>query len=94
MIRGYKNRRTERVAEGIRRGFKGLDYDEVWEKLDTLNAIKTLEQIPPLKSWNLHRLKGNLKGKWAININGPWRLVFDWTEGGPKNVEITDYHKG
>jgi proteic killer suppression protein len=27
-------------------------------------------------SWELHPLKGDLRGHWAITINGNWRLTF------------------
>ena len=94
MIKGFKNRRVERVFEGIKRGFKGLDYEEALEKLDALDKIDSLDQIPPFKSWSLHQLSGNRQGQWAVRVNGPWRIVFDWTDGGPDNVEITDYHRG
>lgn len=94
MIKGYKNRKTERVAEGARLGFKGLDYQKAQNRLDYLETIETLTDIPDLNTWKLHQLKGSRKGQWAISVNARWRIVFDWTEGGPDNVEIIDYHKG
>lgn len=30
-------------------------------------------------SWNLHPLKGDLKGHWALTVNGNWRMVFTLT---------------
>jgi plasmid maintenance system killer protein len=30
----------------------------------------------------------NMAGAWAMNINGPWRLVFRFKDG---DVEIVDY---
>ena len=41
----------------------------------------------------LEALKGNLKGKYSIRINDQWRIVFSWTDAGPAEVEILDYHK-
>jgi len=29
--------------------------------------------------------------RW-IRINDQWRICFIWTEEGPANVEIVDYH--
>jgi proteic killer suppression protein len=26
-------------------------------------------------------------------VNRQWRLCFRWTENGPSNVEIVDYHQ-
>ena len=82
------------MAEGAERGFKGLDYQKALNRLDYLDTIVALDDIPDLKTWSLHQLKGDRAGRWAIRVNGPWRIVFDWTDGGPDNVEIIDYHRG
>jgi toxin HigB-1 len=33
-----------------------------------------------------------LAGKHSIRINDQWRVVFRWTDAGPEDVEIIDYH--
>jgi proteic killer suppression protein len=40
----------------------------------------------------LEALKGDLAGKHSIRINDQWRIVFRWTNAGPDEVEIVDYH--
>ena len=40
----------------------------------------------------LEALKGDLRGKHSIRINDQWRIVFRWTDAGPEDVEIADYH--
>ena len=40
----------------------------------------------------LEALSGNLKGYHSIRINEQWRIVFRWTDAGPHEVRITDYH--
>lgn len=37
-------------------------------------------------------LKGDLVGSHSIRINDQWRIVFRWTESGPVEVDIRDYH--
>jgi hypothetical protein len=32
-------------------------------------------------------------GKHSIRINDQWRIVFRWTDAGPEDVEIIDYHQ-
>jgi len=32
------------------------------------------------------------KGQHSIRINDQWRVCFKWTEEGPEDVEIVDYH--
>lgn len=40
----------------------------------------------------LEALKGDLFGLHSIRINDQWRVVFRWTESGPAEVDIRDYH--
>ncbi len=71
-----------------------LDPALAVKRLDMLNAAGSLAEISPLKSVNLHPLKGDRRGYWAISINGRWRLVFRFENDGAYDVEITDYHEG
>ncbi|WP_083491728.1 type II toxin-antitoxin system RelE/ParE family toxin [Pseudomonas taeanensis] len=40
----------------------------------------------------LEALHGNRAGQCSIRINGQFRICFEWTDAGPINVEIVDYH--
>ena len=40
----------------------------------------------------LEASKGDRKGQMSIRINDQWRVCFRWTEAGPADVEIVDYH--
>ena len=40
----------------------------------------------------LEALKHDRKGQWSIRINDQWRICFVWTDQGPAEVEIVDYH--
>ena len=61
-------------------------------KLDMLNAAAVLNdlRIPPAN--RLEALRGDRAGQHSIRINDQWRVCFRWTEAGPADVEITDYH--
>ena len=37
-------------------------------------------------------LKSDRKGQFSIRINDQYRLCFRWTDEGPTDVEIVDYH--
>ena len=37
-------------------------------------------------------LKANRAGQHRIRINDQWRICFTWTDAGPEEVEIVDYH--
>jgi proteic killer suppression protein len=40
----------------------------------------------------LEALKSDRKGQFSIRINDQYRLCFRWTNEGPADVEIVDYH--
>ena len=40
----------------------------------------------------LEALKGRLKGSYSIRINDQWRIVFEWTDHGPSEFRVADYH--
>ncbi|MFH1033613.1 MAG: type II toxin-antitoxin system RelE/ParE family toxin [Pseudomonadota bacterium] len=95
MIKSFANAATRKVFEGEQPNrFSGLDFELALERLDTLDEAQSLTEIPPLKSFGLHQLKGDRAGQWAMRLNGRWRLVFAWEDGAAIGVEITDYHKG
>jgi proteic killer suppression protein len=45
-----------------------------------------------IPGWKLHELKGDLAGKWAVSVNGNWRLIFEFTDGDAQNIDYDDYH--
>jgi addiction module HigA family antidote len=40
----------------------------------------------------LEKLAGDRAGQYSIRVNQQWRICFRWTDAGPEDVEITDYH--
>jgi proteic killer suppression protein len=64
------------------------------ELLAVLNAATSLNDLSPLKSVGLHKLTGDRKGQWAMTVNGPWRICFEFRKGDAYNVDVVDYHKG
>jgi proteic killer suppression protein len=92
VIKSWKSAATRRFAEDGKGRFSGLDTDKAMARLQLLDAVRSMDEIPPLASIRLHKLKGSRKGQWAITINGPWRLVFEFRDGDAYNVEIVDYH--
>jgi hypothetical protein len=38
------------------------------------------------------KLTGDRAGQHSIQINQQWRICFIWSEAGPDEVEIVDYH--
>jgi proteic killer suppression protein len=40
----------------------------------------------------LESLSGDLQGFHSIRINDQWRIILRWTDTGPCDVRVTDYH--
>ena len=93
MIRSWRNTASQRVWHGERPNrFGGLDFDCAVDLLLALNVAQTLRDLSPLKSVGLHKLKGVRRNQWAMTVNGPWRICFEFRKGDAHNVEIVDYH--
>ena len=94
MIASYRDRKTERFANGERvREFSGFAR-QAEIRLDRLDAAATLKDLAALSGNRLEALKGDRQGQYSIRINDQWRICFEWPEGspGPIKVEIVDYH--
>ncbi len=71
-----------------------MDVDAAVDLLPALNVAKSLQDLSPLKTVGLHKLKGDRKGRWAMTVNGPWRICFEFRKGDAFDVEFVDYHRG
>ena len=69
-------------------GMKGV----VKRKLDMVDYAAALEDLKAPPGNRLEPLKGDLAGFHSIRINDQWRVVFRWTDAGPADVDINDYH--
>ena len=61
-------------------------------KLSQLDAAQTLDFLKAPPGNHLEALKRDRKGQHSVRINDQWRICFVWTDVGPTNVEIVDYH--
>ena len=61
-------------------------------KLVQPNSAEALDDLAIPPGNMLEALKGDLRGKHSIRVNDQWRIVFKWTDAGPEDVEIIDYH--
>jgi proteic killer suppression protein len=94
MILSYRDRKTERFANGEHvKEFSGFAR-QAEMRLDRLEAAASLKDLAALRGNRLEALAGNRHGQYSIRINDQWRICFEWPRGssGPSNVEITDYH--
>lgn len=61
-------------------------------KLAMLNAASRLGDLRVPPGNRLEALQGDRAGEHSIRVNDQYRVCFVWTDSGPANVEIVDYH--
>jgi len=97
MIRSYKNQATEDIFNGkATKAALRLFPKNLWKiafrKLDQLDSVLSLNELRIPPGNRLEALSRERKGQHSIRINDQYRICFKWTETGPIDVEITDYH--
>lgn len=63
-----------------------------YRKLMMLDAAEVLTDVAVPPSNRLEPLTGDRAGQHSIRINDQYRVCFVWPPGGPRDVEIVDYH--
>ena len=92
MIKSFRCPDTQALFEkGKCRRFSGIVRIAV-RKLAQLDAAHTLDFLRSPPGNRLEVLKGDRKGQYSIRINDQFRVCFRWTNEGPADVEIVDYH--
>lgn len=92
MIQSFRCKDTQALFEGASpRRFRAIQT-VAERKLTQLDAAQTLEFLRSPPGNRLEALKDDRKGQHSIRINDQWRVCFVWTDSGPTEVEIVDYH--
>ncbi len=97
MIQSFRNRGTEDIFNGNQtKAARKTCPQSLWRaaarKLEQLDSVLWADEliIPPGNRFET--LTGNRAGQYSIRINDQYRICFGWTDEGPEQVEITDYH--
>jgi proteic killer suppression protein len=94
VIRSFKGKFAEPILQGrmVPKGFPANLAKVARRKLIMVDSAAFLGALNSPPGNRLEALKGDLAGKHSIRINEQWRVVFRWTDVGPEDVEIIDYH--
>jgi proteic killer suppression protein len=94
MIKSFKGKFAELILQGrmVPKDFPANLAKVARRKLIMVDAADFLDALSSPPGNRLEALKGDLAGKHSIRINDQWRIVFRWTDAGPEDVEIMDYH--
>jgi proteic killer suppression protein len=93
MIVSTKGRRAADAVRGrFGKGFPSDLIKRTRAMLSAMDAAVTLEDLRFPPGNQLEALRGDRAGQHSIRINDQWRICFVWTDQGPAEVEIVDYH--
>jgi proteic killer suppression protein len=92
MIKSFRCNDTQRLFEtGKTRRFSSIKA-VAERKLIMLEVAESLEDLKSPPGNRLEPLTGDSEGHHSVRINKQWRVCFRWTNEGPEDVEIVDYH--
>ena len=92
MIRGFCCNDTQALCEGGHPKRLRAIETAATRRLAILDTAKTLDFMRSPPSNRLEALEGDRAGQWSVRINNQRRPCFVWSDAGPDQVEIVDYH--
>jgi proteic killer suppression protein len=97
MIQSFKDAGTQDIFNGentkdARKTCPMSLWKAAARKLDQVDSVTTLQELKIPPGNQLEPLAGDRKGQYSIRINERYRLCFRWTDFGPDQAEIVDYH--
>lgn len=92
MIVSFRDADTQALASG-RRVSRFVRIEAVARrKLRQLEIAGRLDDLRVPPGNRLEALQRDRVGQHSIRVNDQFRVCFRWTEAGPADVEIVDYH--
>jgi len=93
----FKDKATKDIFDGVnskqaRKSCPQTLWRIASRKLDQLDSVTYPEELNLPPGNKLEGLSGDRAGFYSIRINEQYRIYFSWSDLGPSNVEITDYH--
>jgi proteic killer suppression protein len=97
VIQSFKDVGTETIFNGENtKTARKTCPQSMWKvaarKLDQLDSVRSLDELRIPPGNRLESLKGARAGQYSIRVNQQFRICFLWSESGPAEVEIVDYH--
>ena len=92
MIKTFKHKGLEKFfTKGSKADIRTAHAAKIGDRLTFLHAASVVGDMDK-PGYRLHELKGKLKGHWAVDVSGNWRIVFRFEDGNAYIVNYEDYH--
>lgn len=92
MIKSFRSKALRKLYEEDSE--KGLDANHVPRLRAILTEldVATRPEDVAVPAWNLHPLKGDEKGVWALKVDENWRVTFTFDGVNVVLLDYRDYH--
>ncbi len=92
MIKKFKHKGLKKLFEsGSVAGIQPKHETRLRHILALLETAGVIDDMD-LSGLDLHELKGNRKGTWAVKVSGNWRVTFQINNGDIENADYEDYY--
>lgn len=91
-IKTFEHKGLKKFFEfGSKAGIQSAHSKRIERILDRLHSATDIQDMNA-PGYDLHPLKGALKGFYSVQVNGNWRIIFCFENGEASNVNLVDYH--
>jgi proteic killer suppression protein len=92
MIKSFRHKGLRKLFEtGNAAGIQASHAKRLRMQLAALDTAQSIDDMD-LPGFALHPLKGEMQGRWAVSVNGNWRLTFEFQDGNAYVLNYEDYH--
>ena len=92
MIKSFRHKGLRRFFEsGNTSGVQAVHAKRLRLQMAALDTARVIEDMD-IPGFRLHPLKGEMKGRWSITVNGNWRVTFEFQDGNAYVLDYEGYH--
>lgn len=92
MIKSFRHKGLSEPHE--KGASRRVPSDLVKRSLRVLSAIDAATSLGDLSGPGLscHPLRGSGRQRYAVSVNGPWRITFEWSAPNALLLDLEQYH--
>jgi proteic killer suppression protein len=92
MIKSFRHKGLSAFySKGSKAGIQAKHADRLRLVLARLDASRDSQDMN-LPGLRLHKLTGDLKAFWSVEVSGNWRVIFRFEGQDAFEVDYVDYH--
>jgi len=92
MVKKFKSKPLRRFYENDDASGLRPDWIEPIREILSLWDQASKPSDMDVAGFDLHPLRGDLKGFWSVRVNRNWRVVFRFDDDEATDVDLVDYH--